>query len=57
MEKCGCSNCTLILGIKAIDKTGYDVENCPCQNCLVKVLCDKICNDMLEHVKAYNLRR
>ncbi len=54
MEKCGCNNCVLIMGIKAINKIGYDIEDCPCKNCLVKVLCNKVCIDVLDHVKAYD---
>lgn len=53
MEKCGCNNCVLIRGTKAIYRIDYNVKDCPCRNCLVKVLCNEVCNDILDYTKNY----
>ncbi len=54
MEKCGCKQCIRVLGRKAIHVDEYIVENCPCRNCLVKVVCDLVCKDVVEHCRSFD---
>lgn len=57
MEKCGCNMCVIPRGgevKKAVDIEGYNVEDCPCKNCLVKVVCSIICKDVLDYCKTFD---
>lgn len=53
MEKCGCSQCIQLFGMKAMDVNGHIIENCPCVNCLVKVLCSVACDDVIYYCKTF----
>lgn len=53
MEKCGCDTCVLVGSIKATDREDYDIENCPCKNCLVKAICNRVCKGILDYCRNY----
>lgn len=55
MEKCGCMDCILLLHGKGTDIKGYIVEDCPCMNCLVKVVCISACDDIIDYVQLMKM--
>lgn len=57
MEKCGCDMCIHThggRGKKLVDTKGYNVENCPCKNCLVKMVCRLICEDIVNYCETFD---
>lgn len=45
-----CEGC-IAHDIAAGECTGLRVDNCPCLNCLVKVMCIKVCDELSIHME------